>query len=89
MSQKRVRVRIQKNPAQFREEEKADVGVPRKVNSRTKKTLTDSAEVIAKINELLKETATKIRESSRPIQPFKYRPRVPNCEGRMTDLLRR
>lgn len=81
------RICIQKKMARRREEEKADIVVSQKTNRENlKKKLRSSAELIKEIEPLLKEAAAKIKEAERLIQPFRYRPRVPNCEGRMIDL---
>lgn len=87
MPQKRVRVRIQKNSAERPEEEKADVGVLRKTRrEEIKKKLQISEELIKEVGALLKDAAAKIKEAERLAQPFRYLPRIPNCEGRMIDL---
>lgn len=88
----RKQIRIQKK-ARRSDEPQTDVKIPREINPRTKKKLADSAEVEKILDELLKEAAVslkkaavKIKEAERLIQPFRYLPRVPNCEGRMIDL---
>lgn len=81
----RKRIRIQKK-ARRSDEPQTDVKIPREINPRTKKKLADSAALIQEIEALLKEAATKIKEAERLIQPFRYLPRVPNCEGRMIVL---
>lgn len=83
MSQKRIHV--QKNPAKRREETKEGTKIPTEVKPETKKKLDSSAEVIKKIEELLQEAATKTKEAEKLWYTVNYRPRIPNCEGRMFD----
>lgn len=83
------RIRIQKKTAR-QPEEGVGAGVSQKTNrEKLKKKLRSSAELIKEIESLLQEAAAKIKEAERLVQPFRYLPRVPNCEGRMIDLLPR
>lgn len=87
MSQKRIRT--QKKPVRRREEVKTEVNVPKKTNSaEIKKKLESSEEVLKKIDELLEEVSAKVKEVSELSQSLCWKPRVPNCEGRMIDLRR-
>lgn len=80
------RIRAQKKARCRREGPREDVKVPTEVCQRTKKKLESSAELIKKIEALLKNAAAKIQEAERLIQPFRYWPQASNCEGRMIDL---
>lgn len=84
----RKRIRIQKKRTARRNEPREDIKVPQEINSRTKKKLADSAELVKKIDGLLKE-ASATQKTERPVQSLRYRPQIPNCEGRMIDLSRR